>query len=136
MERGVRGIFNTIIKSIENLLESNVINLIMKEGSSLVTGGTYVNTGHTYGLWKIFQDYRLEKFIEPVAPPTYNMILCSQFKSGMKASSNKISEIKKMLMTLSGISPYFAKSGIRYRELKTLQIKITLLFAHFQKYLK
>ena len=67
MERGSRGIFNTLIKSMENLLESNVINLIMKEISSLVTGDTYVNTGHNNGVWKISQDYRLEKFSEPVA---------------------------------------------------------------------
>ena len=45
-ECGDREIFNTIIKSMENLLESNVINLIMKEVSSFVTGGIYVNTGH------------------------------------------------------------------------------------------
>ena len=44
------GIFKTIINSMENLLESNVINLIMKEVSSLVTCGTSVNTGHNYGL--------------------------------------------------------------------------------------
>ena len=30
LERGARGIFNTIIKSMENLLGSNVINLIKK----------------------------------------------------------------------------------------------------------
>ena len=53
-----------------------------------------------------------------------------------KAASNEISQIKKILMTLSGISSYFAKSGVRCRELKILQITITLLFAHFQKYLK
>ena len=68
LERGARGIFNKIIKSMENLLESNVINLIMKEVSSLVTDGTSVNTGNNYGLWKLFQDYRLEKFSEPVSP--------------------------------------------------------------------
>ena len=66
-ECGARGIFKTIINSMENLLESNVINLIMKEVSSLVTG-TSVNKGHNYGLWKIFQDYRLVTFSEPVAP--------------------------------------------------------------------
>ena len=68
LECGARGIFKTIINSMENLLESNVINLIMKEVSSLVTGGTSVNTGHNYGLWKIFQDYILVTFSEPVAP--------------------------------------------------------------------
>ena len=45
-ECGDREIFNTIIKSMENLLESNVINLIMKEVSSFVTGGIYVNIGY------------------------------------------------------------------------------------------
>ena len=53
---------------MENLLGSNVTNLIMKEVSSLVTDGTSVNTGNNNGLWNIFQHYRLEKFSEPVAP--------------------------------------------------------------------
>ena len=35
-----------------------------------------------------------------------------------KAASNKIPEIKNMLMTLSGISSYFAKSRLRCKELK------------------
>ena len=55
LEHEARGIFNTMITSMENLLGSNVTNLIMKEVSSLVTDGTYVNTGHNNGLWKIFQ---------------------------------------------------------------------------------
>ena len=65
MKRRARGIFNTIIKSMENLLGSNVTSLIMKEVSSLVTDGTSVNTGHINGLWEIFQDYRLENFSNP-----------------------------------------------------------------------
>ena len=44
-----------MIKSMENLLRSNVTNVIMKEVSSLVTCGTSVNTGHNNGLWKIFK---------------------------------------------------------------------------------
>ena len=68
MERGARGIFNIMIKSIENLLGSNVINVIIKEVSSLVTDGTSVNTGNNNDLWNIFQDYSYEKFSEPVAP--------------------------------------------------------------------
>ena len=35
-----------------------------------------------------------------------------------KAASNKIPEIKNMLMTLSGISSYFTKSGVICSELK------------------
>ena len=89
LERGARGIFNTIIKSLENLLKSNVINLIMKEVSSLVTGSTSVNTGHNYGLWKIFQDYII--YIDwrssmSRRSSTYNMMLCTQVKSGMQGS--------------------------------------------------
>ena len=57
-----------MIKSMENLLGSNVTNLIMKEVSSLVKYGTYVNTGHNNDLCNTFQDYRLEKFSELVAP--------------------------------------------------------------------
>ena len=56
-ERRSRGIFNTMIKSMEYLLGSNVTNLIMKDDSSLVTDGTSVDTGHNNGLWKIFQAY-------------------------------------------------------------------------------
>ena len=53
---------------MENLFESKETNLIMKEVSSLVTYGTSVNPRHNNGLWKIFQDYRLEKFSDLVAP--------------------------------------------------------------------
>ena len=95
-----------MIKSMENLLRSNVINLIMKEVSLLVTYGTSVNTGHNHGSWKIFQYYRLENFSEPVSP----------ILTIWKAASNKIPEIKNMLMTLSGISSHFAKSEVRCRE--------------------
>ena len=42
---------------MENLFESNVTNLIMKDVSSKVTDGTSVNTGHNNGLGNIFQDY-------------------------------------------------------------------------------
>ena len=91
-------------KPMENCLGSNVINLIIKEVSLLVTDGTSVNTGHNNGFWKIFQDYRLEKFSEPVAPLL--TIWCCTHKSSLawKAASNKIPEIKNMLMKLSGIS--------------------------------
>ena len=100
MEREARGIFNTMIKSIENLLGSNVTHLIMKKVPSLVTDGT-VNTGHNNGLWKIFQYYRLETFSEPVAPIL--TIWCCAHTSSLawKAASNKIPEIKNMLMTLN-----------------------------------
>ena len=65
---------------------------------------------------------------------TYNMVLCTQ-SMAWKAASNEIPEIKKMLITLNGILSYFAKSGVRSRELNILQSTIILLFA-FQKYLK
>ena len=120
MEREARGILNTMIKSMENILGSNVTHLIMKEVSLLVTNGTSVNTEHNNGLWKIFQYYRLEKFSEPVAPAI--TILCCAHKSSLawKAASNTIPEIKNILMTLSGISSHFAKSGVRCRELENI----------------
>ena len=37
-----------------------------------------------------------------------------------KAASNEIPEIKNMLMTLSGISSYLVKSGVRCRELNNI----------------
>ena len=90
----------------------------MKDDSSLVTDGTSVNTGHNNGLWKIFQACRLKKFSEPVAPLI--TIWCCAHKSSLawKAASNEIPEIKNILMPFSGISSYFAKSGVRCRELK------------------
>ena len=105
---------------MENLLESNVTNLKMKDVSSLVTNGTSVNTGHNNGLWNIFQDYRLEKFSGSVAPIL--IIRCGTHKLSLtwKESSNEILEIKNMLMSLSGISIYFAKSGVRCRDFKNI----------------
>ena len=105
---------------MENLLGSNVTNLIMKEVSSLVTDGTSVNTGYNNDLWNIFQEYILEKFSELVAPLL--VIWCCAHKSSLawKAASNKIPEINNMLMTLNGISSYFAKSVVRCRELKKI----------------
>ena len=60
--------------------------------------------------------YRLEKFSEPVA--ALLTIWCWAHKSSLawKAASNEIPEIKNTI--LSGISSYFAKSGVRCRELK------------------
>ena len=75
-----------MIKSMENFLGCKVTNFIMKEVSTLVIDGISVNTGNNKGVWKIFQDYRLEKFSEPVAPPTYNMVLCTKVKYGMEGS--------------------------------------------------
>ena len=37
-----------------------------------------------------------------------------------KATSNEITEIKNILMTLSGISSYFAKSGVIFRDLQNI----------------
>ena len=84
----------------------------MKYNSSLVTDGTSVNTEHNNGLWKIFQDYILEKFSETVA--LLLTIWCCAQKSSLawKAASKEIPEIKNMLITLSGISSYYAKSGV------------------------
>ena len=67
---------------MENLLGSNVTDLIMKEVSSLVTNGTSVNTGHNNDLWNIFQEYILEKFSELIAPLL--AIWCCANKSGME----------------------------------------------------
>ena len=94
LERRARGILNPMIKSLENLLGSNVANSIMKEVSSLVADGTSVNIRHNNGLWNIFQEYRLEKFSEYVAPLL--AILCFANKSSIawKAASNVIPEIK------------------------------------------
>ena len=73
---------------MENCIGNSLINLIMKEVSSLVTDGTYVNTGHNNGLWKIFQDFRLYKFSEPVAP-ILTTWCCSQKSSlAWKAAIN------------------------------------------------
>ena len=80
-------IFNTMIKSMENLIGSNVTNLIMKEVSSLVTYGTSVNTGHNNGLWKIFQDIRLDGEVQRArSSSTCNMVMCKQVKYGMEGS--------------------------------------------------
>ena len=54
LERGVSEV--TMIKSMENLLGSNVTNLIMKEVLSVVTDSTSLNIGQHYGLWKTFKD--------------------------------------------------------------------------------
>ena len=122
-----------MIKSMINLLGSNVTNLIMKEVYLLVKDGTSVNTGYNNGLWKIFQYYRLEKFSEPVA--LIHTIWCCAYNSSLawKLASNKIPEIKNMLMTLSGISSHFAKSGVRCRELKNIAEYNNLIVYSFSK---
>ena len=112
------------------MLGSNISNLIMKEVSSLVTDGTSVNIGHNNGLWKIFQNYILEKFSEPVAPLL--IICCSAHKSSL-AASNEIPEIKNILITLSGISSYFAKSEVRCREFKNIAEYNNLIICSFPK---
>ena len=98
-----------------------------------MTYGTYVNVGHNNGLCKIFQDYRLEKFSEPVA--LLLTIWCCAHKSSLvwKATSNEIPEIKNMLMTLSSISSYFAKSGVRCRELKHIAKYKNIIVCSFEK---
>ena len=122
-----------MIKAMDNLLGNNVTNLIIIEVSSLVTDATSVNTEHNNRLWKIFQDYRFEKFSEPVA--TLLIIWCCTHKSSTawKAVSNEIPEIKNMLMKLSDISSYFAKSGVRCRRLKHISEYNNLIFCSFPK---
>ena len=121
---------------MENLLGSNVTNLIMKEVSSLVADGTFVNTGHTNGLWKIFQDYRLEKFSEPVSPLL--TIWCCAHKSSLawKAASNEIPEIKKYADDIKWYFTYFAKYGVRCRELKHIVEYNNLIVCSFQNIFK
>ena len=99
--------FNTIIKVMENLLRSNVTNLIIKKVLSLVTYGTSVNTGHNNSVWKIFQYYRLEKFREHVAPLL--IIWCCTHKSSMAwnsclaAANNEIPVIKNDVLIISSL---------------------------------
>ena len=102
----------------------------------MMTYGTYVNDGHNNGLWKIFQDYRLEKFSKPVSLLLTIWYCAHKSSLVWKAASNKIPVIKNMLMTLSSISSYFSKSGVRCRELKNMHSKKTLLFTHLQTYFK
>ena len=118
---------------MDNLLERNVINLIMKEVLSLVTCGTSVHTGHHNGLRKIFQEYKFEKFSELVAPLLAIWCCANKPSLAWKAASNEIPEIKNMLMTLSGISSYFAKSGVRCRELTNIAEYIDLIVCSFLK---
>ena len=94
MECGAHGILNTMITYIDNLLGSNVTNVIMKEVSSLLADGTSVNTRYNNGLWNIFQEYRLDKFSEPV--DLLIAIWCCANKPSLawKAASNEIPEIK------------------------------------------
>ena len=69
----------------------------MKEVSSLVKYGTSVNTGNNNGVWKIFQDYRLEKLSEPVAH-LHKIWYCAHKSSlALKAVGNEIPEIKNIL---------------------------------------
>ena len=108
-----------MINSMENILGSNVTNLIMKEVSSLLTDGTSLNTGHNNDLWNIFQEYIFKKFSYPVALLT--IWYCANKPSlSWKAANNEIPEIKNILMPLSGISSHFAKYGFRCRELKNI----------------
>ena len=84
---------------MENHFGSNVIHLIMKEVSSLVTGGTSVNTGHNNSLWKIFQDiyYRLDKFSETVDLLIGIWYCALKSSLAWKEASNEIPEIKNIL---------------------------------------
>ena len=109
-----------MITSMENLIGRNVTNLIMKKVSSLMTDGTYVNTGHNNGLWNIFQYYRLEKFSQPLAPLLTIWCCAHKLSLAWKEASNEIPEIENMLMTISDISTYFAKSEVRCRELTNI----------------
>ena len=92
----------------------------MKEVSSLVTNGTSVNTGHNTVIWNIFQDYRFEKSSETVASLITIWYFAHKSNLAWIVECNEITEIKNMLMTLSGISSYFAKSGVRCREINIL----------------
>ena len=111
-----------MIKSMENILGSNVTTLIMKVVSLLVNNGISVNTGHNNDLWNICQEYILEKFSELVAPLL--AIWCCEIKPSLawKSANNEIPEIKNILMLLSGISLYFAKYRFMCRFKNTLLI--------------
>ena len=84
-------------------------------------------------MFKKFQDYRLEKFSEPVVPLL--TIWCCAHTSSLawKAASNEIPAIKNMLMILSGILSYFAKSGVRCRKLKNIAEYNNLIVFSFPK---
>ena len=121
-----------MIKSMENLLGSNVTNVIMKEVSSLVTDGTSVNTGHN-NLWNILQEYILEKFSEIVAHLLAIWCCANKPSLAWKAANNEIPEIKNILMPLSGISSYLAKYGFRCRDLKNIAEYNNLIVYSFPK---
>lgn len=137
-ERGANGILKAMKKALENTLGcQESANLVIRNASSLVTDGASVNTGEEAGLWSIFQKEKenLEKKAGAVKIPLI-VIWCAVHRSALawKSVTDTVLEVSHIIQTMSSISAYFHRSGVRTEELKKTSIEHQSKLLRFPKY--
>jgi len=118
-KRGAQGILDAIEVASINTIGAEATDYVFKNISSIVTDGASVNTGERGGLWTLFkQKYRsLDENSIPLIT-----IWCAAHRSNLawKDTSNSVSEVQHLVLTLTGLSTFFHTSALRSRELENI----------------
>jgi hypothetical protein len=87
--------------------------------TSIVTDGASINVGERSGLWTRLQKLRDNSVDTAVRSVPLLKIWCTVHRSSLawKDVCSNVTELKTLLLDLTGIASYFRQSGIRTREL-------------------
>lgn len=116
--RGAAGLFDAVKKAIIESVGEEMYVCIMKKISSICTDGTNINSGERGGLWALFEN----EIRRIGSTSSFTKVWCSAHRMDLvwgDVCETQIN-INTVLDTISSISSYFHKSGIRMSELKKI----------------
>ncbi len=111
-ERGAKGLFGALVKSLNDLGISK--EEIADKLIGVTTDGESANTGRSTGLWA-----RMEEYVEH---PTLNFwCACHRSDLAMEDVMKSVPELKIWNSNLIGVATYYRTSGLRTKELKNIK---------------
>lgn len=133
VERGAIGLFHTMINAMNNTFTKKFVDeIILPEVSSICTDGVNTNTGEEGGLW-----FYLQKEIEHTnSDIPLVKIWCVAHRANLTFNdlTSKNPTVSTIISTMSSISSFFHKSGLRTSALKKIANDNGLQYLTMPKY--
>lgn len=116
VKRGATGLYEATKRAIIDNLDDEIYALIMSRVTSICTYGENQNTGDKHSLWVLFEQ-ECQKYRTNV--PLLKL-WCSAHRLELIWGdlTNRVSEVEKVVNTISKIASHFRESGLRTEELK------------------
>ena len=122
-ERGAKGLFGALVKSLNDLGLSK--EEISDKLVGVTTDGESANTGRSTGLWA-----RIEGYVEHA---TLNFwCACHRSDLAMEDAMKSIPELKIWNSNLVDVATYYRTSGLRTKELKNIKPKMKTFPPHHE----